>query len=88
MALHRGRQPKLLSQEEARLRAMIEHAKESNWKENLDNAVQAQEYFMLPGRSAGQPKFADEIDDRSQEMVRQDRKQRLQEKKATTRFWS
>lgn len=53
VALHRGRQPKLLSQEEARLRAMIEQAKESNWKENLDNAVQAQEYFMLPGRSQG-----------------------------------
>jgi hypothetical protein len=88
VALHRGGQPKLMSQDEARLRAMIEHAKESNWKENLDNAVQAQEHFMLPGRSGAQPKFADKIDDRSQEMIREDRKQRLQEKKATTRFWS
>jgi hypothetical protein len=93
---HRGQEEsssnrrRVMSQEEARVRAMIEHAKESDWKENLDNAVQAQEHFMLPGRSGGgQPKFADKIDDRSQEMIREDRKQqRLQEQKATTRYWS
>ena len=51
--------------EQARLRAMIENAQQAgSWKQNLEQAVQAQEHFMLPGRSQekGLPTFMEQIE--------------------------
>mmetsp|Transcript_17103 Transcript_17103/g.49091 ORF Transcript_17103/g.49091 Transcript_17103/m.49091 type:complete len:164 (-) Transcript_17103:1136-1627(-) len=38
------------SRDEALVRAMIQNAKESSWRENLSNAIMAQERFVLPER--------------------------------------
>ena len=54
----------------ARLIAMLENAKESSSKENVENAVNAQEQFMLPGRHRNVPKFMDKIDRRSLEILK------------------
>ena len=60
--------------EEAKLIAMLENAKESSsWQENVDNAVNAQEQFMLPGRQRKVPKFMDKIDQRSLEILQNQR---------------
>ena len=37
-----------MSRDETLVRAMIQNAKESTWRENLSNAVMAQERFVLP----------------------------------------
>ena len=58
-----------MTMDEARLIAMLENAKESSSKENIDNAVNAQEQFMLPGRHCNVPKFMDKIDLRSSEIL-------------------
>ncbi|KAG7349032.1 hypothetical protein IV203_011629 [Nitzschia inconspicua] len=39
--------PPPMTIEQARLRAMIENAQQSSWQQNLDNALVAQEKFML-----------------------------------------
>jgi len=44
------RPQRMLSPEEAKLVAMVEHAKESSWRENIQTAVDAHEQFMVPGR--------------------------------------
>lgn len=69
----KGQRP-LMSLEEARLRAMIENAKEaSSWQENLDKAAAAQEQFMLPGRPReGVPRFMMDIERRSRELLKED----------------
>jgi hypothetical protein len=36
------------------LNAMLETARDSSWQENLQHAVEAQEYFMIPGRKGGE----------------------------------
>ena len=54
----------------ARLIAMLENAKESSSTENVENAVNAQEQFMLPGRHRNVPKFMDKIDRRSLEILK------------------
>eukprot|EP00534_Pseudo-nitzschia_fraudulenta_P010905 CAMPEP_0201216658 /NCGR_PEP_ID=MMETSP0851-20130426/189637_1 /ASSEMBLY_ACC=CAM_ASM_000631 /TAXON_ID=183588 /ORGANISM="Pseudo-nitzschia fraudulenta, Strain WWA7" /LENGTH=142 /DNA_ID=CAMNT_0047506245 /DNA_START=55 /DNA_END=483 /DNA_ORIENTATION=+ len=59
-----------MSMEEARLIAMLENAKESSWRENVENAIDAQEQFMLPGRQRKEPKFMDRIEQRSTEILR------------------
>eukprot|EP00591_Stephanopyxis_turris_P017489 CAMPEP_0195540964 /NCGR_PEP_ID=MMETSP0794_2-20130614/50845_1 /TAXON_ID=515487 /ORGANISM="Stephanopyxis turris, Strain CCMP 815" /LENGTH=165 /DNA_ID=CAMNT_0040675047 /DNA_START=7 /DNA_END=504 /DNA_ORIENTATION=+ len=38
------------SEKQAYLEAMIQNAKSSSWRENLKNASNAQQMFMLPGR--------------------------------------
>jgi hypothetical protein len=58
-----------MTMDEARLIAMLENAKESSSKENVENAVNAQEQFMLPGRHRNVPKFMDKIDLRSLEIL-------------------
>jgi len=64
------------SREEYRLQAMVENALNSTWQQNLDNAFQAQERFMLPGRHEGQaqPKFVDQIDRRAEELLKKQEK--------------
>ena len=59
-----------MTMDEARLIAMLENAKESSSKENVENAVNAQEQFMLPGRHRNVPKFMDKIDRRSLEILK------------------
>lgn len=70
------------SREELRLQAMVENALKSSWKENLENAYQAQERFMLPGRDHGKdPKFVRKIDRRVNEVLKkQDIKEGAREK--------
>mmetsp|Transcript_32772 Transcript_32772/g.33123 ORF Transcript_32772/g.33123 Transcript_32772/m.33123 type:complete len:151 (+) Transcript_32772:2-454(+) len=79
--------------EEARLIAMLENAKESSWQENVENAVDAQEHFVLPGRQRNVPKFMDKIDQRSFEILQNhhnkiddERNIKIREEKAT-HFW-
>ncbi|EJK56164.1 hypothetical protein THAOC_24002, partial [Thalassiosira oceanica] len=50
-----GRQGAATTPEEAQLRAMLENARESTWRENLENAADAQGRFMMPGGPAGAP---------------------------------
>lgn len=80
-----------MSMEEARLIAMLENAKQSSWKENLENAVDAQEQFMLPGRQRDVPDFMSRIDERSQEILKNQHqmidKQKMR-KETSTKFWS
>jgi hypothetical protein len=85
-----GAKKKPMTLEEARLRAMIENAKESSWEQNLDNAVQAQEQFMLPGRPHETPHYMTKIETRSKEIMKQQQEEMEREKKrkVTTRFWS
>ena len=75
---------------EARLIAMLENAKESSWQENLENAVEAQEQFMLPGRQRDVPKFMNQIDQRSMEILKNqhDKIDKDKMRKETTRMWN
>lgn len=81
---------KKMTMEEARLAAMVENARKSSWKENLDNALQAQDQFMLPGQFE-KPEFMDKIDKRGLEIMKSqhDRIERQEEekRKETTKFW-
>ena len=85
-----------MSQSEARLIAMLENAKESSWQENVSNAMDAQEQFMLPGRNRKEPKFMERIEQRSMEILRNQhkkiddekrRKREEEEEEGMTRFW-
>ena len=81
------RKDRPLSFEEARLQAMIENAQKSTWQENLDNAMKAQERFMLPNRTHETPAFVEKIDRRSREIVREQNHQQEELSKRTTKFW-
>ena len=64
------------SRDEMRLQAMVENALKSSWKENLDNAFQAQERFMMPGRDHGKdPKFVRKINRRVDQLMKQQNKE-------------
>ena len=85
-----------MSLDEARLIAMLENAKESSWRENVENAVGAQEQFMLPGRNRKELKFMDRIEQRSMEILRNQhekldkeerRKREKEEEEGTITFW-
>eukprot|EP00566_Odontella_aurita_P035458 CAMPEP_0113547166 /NCGR_PEP_ID=MMETSP0015_2-20120614/12208_1 /TAXON_ID=2838 /ORGANISM="Odontella" /LENGTH=83 /DNA_ID=CAMNT_0000447697 /DNA_START=520 /DNA_END=771 /DNA_ORIENTATION=+ /assembly_acc=CAM_ASM_000160 len=71
-----------MSRDEAVVRAMVENARNSTWRENLENAASAQERFALPGREdlwTGEekhPDFINKIVQRSDEMMNEDRKRR------------
>ena len=84
-----NKQPMTL--QEARLRAMIENAKDSTWQENLDNAYDAHENFMLPGRENEMPAFMKNINKRSSKILRNNQDQLEKEKQQRanerTRFW-
>ena len=84
---------RIRSREEFRLQAMVENALQSTWKENLDNAFDAQERFMLPGRfnnnnknqqGEDQPKFAQKIEQRCEELWKQQEKRQRQHQKRET----
>ena len=72
-----------MSGDEALVRAMIENAKESSWQENLANALDAYERFVLHGQQGqAQPEFVDKIVERSDRMIEEQRhRQREKERK-------
>jgi hypothetical protein len=62
-----------ISHNEAMLRAMIEDSQSKSWRENIDDAVQAQDHFMTgESRSRNEPPFMKRIRSRSEELVRRD----------------
>lgn len=70
------------SREELRLQAMVENALKSSWRENLDNAFDAQTRFMLPGRDHGNdPEFLQKIDQRVAEKLKKQEKKAARRKK-------
>jgi hypothetical protein len=86
----------MYSMNEAQLAAMVENAKSSSWQENLHNASDAQQRFMLPGRDIDNdvdtPEYVKRIDERSQEILREDIERRERERQeesdpSRTRFW-
>jgi hypothetical protein len=81
--------------EHARLRAMIENAQQSTWQQNLDNALIAQEKFML-GSDKGEkePEFMKQINKRSNEIMELEDQQRQKDlerekkrKPTLTKIW-
>ena len=81
---------------EAQLRAMLENARESTWRENLENAADAQGRFMAPGRPGGggeAPEYVRRIEQRSGEILRredEERRRRAEDERhgrTETRFW-
>jgi hypothetical protein len=66
---------RIKSREEMHLEAMVENVLKSSWKQNLDNAFQAHERFMLPGRDHGQdPAFLHKIDKHTDELWKKQEK--------------
>ena len=80
-----------VSLEEAQLAAMLENAKNSTWQENLRNASDAQDRFMLPNEDDGigmTPEYVKKIHDRSQEILRDEERKREETKNfSSSRFW-
>mmetsp|Transcript_21595 Transcript_21595/g.45168 ORF Transcript_21595/g.45168 Transcript_21595/m.45168 type:complete len:164 (+) Transcript_21595:82-573(+) len=81
--------------QEAQLKAMVENAKKSSWKENLENAVDAHSRFMLPGiagKGEDTPEYVKKIDERSEEILRKqeekkEQERRLEQDPTRTKFW-
>mmetsp|Transcript_8846 Transcript_8846/g.16436 ORF Transcript_8846/g.16436 Transcript_8846/m.16436 type:complete len:156 (+) Transcript_8846:69-536(+) len=80
----------------AQLAAMLENAKNSSWQQNLHNAADAQQRFMLPGQDVDggndAPEYVRRIDERSEEIIREEEEKRAREKEdennpTRTRFW-
>jgi hypothetical protein len=83
---------KSISRHEAQVQAMIENARNSSWRQNLENAVDAQERFVLPNRHSNVeenvPEYLQRIDERSKEiLIVQEEAEREKEKTTGTRFW-
>ena len=88
-----------LSQREAHFRAMVENARDSTWRENLENAAMAQEQSMMIELGKGDQRkvsnFVKNINDRSQVILQQDREYWRQKKEhenreklfSTTKIW-
>ncbi len=84
-----------LSIREAHFRAMVENAKQSTWRENLEIAAMAQEQNMGQGDRRVISSFWEKIDYKSQQILRRDRefwqqKKESQDKEmifATTTIW-
>ena len=82
----------IVSLEEAQLAAMLENAKKSTWQENLRNASDAQDRFMLPNNeddgNGTTPEYVKKIYDRSQEILRDEERKREETKNfSSSRFW-
>ena len=59
-----------LSRNEAMIAAMIDHCNESSWRENLDNAFEAQHHFMLGSTDQPEPKLLSHIKERSDAILK------------------
>lgn len=88
-----------LSTREAHFRAMVEDAKESSWRENLETAAMAQEQSMMTHGNNADPvalsRFLTKIDARSRKLLSEDQEYWQQKKEhenrekafATTTIW-
>mmetsp|Transcript_31835 Transcript_31835/g.46947 ORF Transcript_31835/g.46947 Transcript_31835/m.46947 type:complete len:130 (-) Transcript_31835:186-575(-) len=76
-----------MTHDQAMIAAMIENARDSSWQENLSNAMQAQERFMLPGRKTRTPEFVHKIKQRSDDIMEKQRLRAEEEKNKTNHFW-
>lgn len=88
-----------LTTQEAHFRAMIDNAKDSTWRENLETAAMAQEQSMMmqggEGKQAGFSNFVKKINARSRKILHQDQEYWQQKKElenqenifATTTIW-
>lgn len=79
-----------MSQDEAMVRAMIQNAQSSTWQENVENAVMAQERFVLPGRgnSQDQERFLQDISKKRNEIMRKQQEFEQQEEKDQTEIFT
>lgn len=59
-----------MTQNEAMLAAMLENARNSSWRENLDNAVDAHEHFMLGSEGRDYPKMVAKIRERRDDLMK------------------
>ncbi|KAL3767884.1 hypothetical protein ACHAW5_010127 [Stephanodiscus triporus] len=81
----------------AQLAAMLENAKNSSWRDNLRNAGDAQQRFMLPGLDVDDgndaPEYVKKIDERCRAILRDERERLERERNdeldtsSGTRFW-
>jgi hypothetical protein len=80
---------KSISRHEAQVQAMIENARNSSWRQNLENAVDAQERFVLPNRHREEnvPEYLQKIDERSNEILIVQEEEERNREKIGTRFW-
>ena len=82
-----------VTRNEAQLSAMVQNAKNSSWQENLRNAADAQERFMLPGRNVDDdsdkvPEYISNISKRSEEIIETKRREKeSRNDQSLTRFW-
>ena len=82
-----------VTRNEAQLSAMVQNAKNSSWQENLRNAADAQERFMLPGRNVDGdsdkvPEYISNISKRSEEIIETKRREKeSRNDQSLTRFW-
>ncbi len=86
-----------LSTQEAHFRAMVEEAKESTWRENIEIVAMAQEHSMMmsEGDQRRVSSFMKKIDDRGQQILHRDKEFWQQQKDseeqeklfATTTVW-
>lgn len=65
-----------MSQQEALLRGMVQDAIESSPRENLQNALEANERFMLPGRPAERPSFLNKAEANGRKIMQEHNAQR------------
>jgi len=65
-----------MSQQEALLRGMVQNALESSPRENLQNAMDANERFMLPGRPAERPAFLNKVEANGRKIMEEHNSQR------------
>ena len=82
----------MYSRNEAQVAAMLENAKNSSWQQNLHNASDAQQRFMLPNLDIDNefdvPEYVKRIDARSQEILSEREKDKEDESDPSrTRFW-
>jgi len=83
----------ITTRNEAQLSAMVQNAKNSSWQENLRNAADAQERFMLPGKNVDDdsdkvPEYISNISKRSEEIIEtKKREKELKNDQSMTRFW-
>ena len=70
---------RIKSREELRLQAMVENALESSWRENMSNAIGAQDRFM--GYNDSDCKFMEKVDKRAEKLWKKQKKRQEKEAK-------
>ena len=84
--------PTPLTPHEAKVSAMIENARKSTWRENLENAADAHRRFVLPNHDTDEggelPQYVKRIDERSQELIMEEEERRKNRSDpSSTLFW-